>query len=191
MATKKDDGVQAGLYKSYSNDNSYVYVSGLMVLPVASASNTDPNLEPPAPIVVRVSQPYTLRKQSFSASKDQNPPLLPGPEAGQTLLSSTVAVPLPKIGGSGVPTYNWTVAGEYVYLSSRVITPKTGYPGGSYPMAFPEVLKMQDSSGFLGGKDATATDLGKANIDVTSGTYYYPFTTLPAALFEPLLSTSV
>lgn len=194
----KDDSIQAGLYKAYTNDNSYGYVSGVTVLPLACASPVANaqgyTPDPTPPVVVRLHQPYTVRKQKWAAHKEQTPPVIPGWTKDDTLLTSTVSVPIPQLGATGVPSFNWTVAGEYTYLSTKMWTEKSGYPVGLYPMSFPGVGAMQrDAFGaILGAIPTTVTALGQLNVDIKGGQYtWITASCLPAAFFDPVLSRSL
>lgn len=155
-----DDGQQIGLYKSYSNDYSYTLVPGVTVLPLASDT---PASGDTLPKVVRLHQPYSLRVQKFSATKKQNPPVVPGIDTSNTLLSCVVSIPLPSIGDTAGAGFDWSVSGQYVYLESYDFnditgnnalynhTPTTGYVAGKYPMVSQYLGENQQIYGWAYG----------------------------------------
>lgn len=194
--TQRNDAAQAGLIKDVANDNVYSYVSGVMIMPVAVATPVIPAVGQPLPdtvlpVVVRLHQPYTIRKQSWSLKKDQNPGPVPAPEKDVTLISSTVSVPLPKLGTTSVPSFNWEIAGQYTYLSPSVYTEKTGYPSGRYPTVFPQIEEMKKKA-LPGGDTISNKDLGVTKVNIEEGGYFWPYYQMfPAAFFDPELSKTV
>jgi hypothetical protein len=194
-----NDSAQSGLYKSYSNDNAYTYVSGLVVIPLAADTPATQLLrdEYVGAITVRLHQPYSIRKQSFAAKKEQTPPVMPAPTSTDTLISSAFSFPLPEIGATATPTYNYSMAGQYVYLGNKPYSSNIGYPGGRWPFQFPELNQQQSAlisiAGAVAGGAATVAiqNLNNLTPNFDYGTYYWPFSTFIAnSFFDPALSNT-
>jgi hypothetical protein len=197
MANAKDPG-QAALYRNYENANSYVREEGILIIPLASPSPTSPNSPaPPLPLVVRVHQPYTVRVNSFSAKKEQTPPVVPGASTTDVLVSTQVNVPLPKPSLTTSPTYIYEVSGQYTYLSNVAYGSKTGFPAGEYPYEFPQMTEKQTAvsnaygiGAVVGGVAFSVLPILAANVPIETGLYVWPYTHIPKAFFNTELTKS-
>lgn len=178
---KVNDAAQSGLLKTFNNDNSYNYVTGLCILPIASDDPDD------LPTVVRLHQPYSIRTQTFSAKKEQTPPVLPAPSTdGDTLIASTFNFPLPNLVGSAAPTFLYEMSGTYVYLGRIAYNNETGYVGGTYPVQSNDLRTLQSAMG-----TQTIDGLNALSIDFATGNYMWPFTNFIANSFmDPNLSNT-
>lgn len=196
-----NDAAQAALYKSYHNNNSYKYVTGLVIVPLAAdtpASGEDAIL----PFVVRLHQPYTIRKQTFDATKEQTPPVMPAPDTGEfadTLISSTMVIPMPQLNQTSTPSFTYTVGGEHIYLGRIPYSTSTGFPAGLWPFKSELLQTLQGPAinalgGLVGGAATTFNVLGTigpSNNAFNSGEYQWPLTSIiPAGFFDPSLSSS-
>lgn len=185
-ATPLNDSVQASNYKQYENDNTYHYEPGVLVVP--RIGNT--------PRAIQVHQPYSVRKQSFLAIKDRTPPVVPAPQTGAILLGQDVQVALPKLASANPPMYTFGISGNYSYLDTSPINPSLsgGYPGGSYPMAFPAMIQMAQQMNALGGVLGGSIFAGTNQLfqlspeTIQSGAYAWPFASISASFFDPFLS---
>jgi hypothetical protein len=69
------------------------------------------------PVVVRVHASVGYRSVQFEYAKQLQPPLFPAPadtDSGDTILSSSLVFPVPRINESGDLTFG--VSGEYVFV---------------------------------------------------------------------------
>ena len=181
-----NDSVQSSLYKQYENDNTYHYEPGVLVVPRIGN----------VPHAIQVHQPYSIRKQSFSAVKDRTPPIVPAPQTGGILLDQSVAVALPKLGCANPPMYQFGVSGNYSYLETSPVNPAItgGFPGGSYPMEFPAMIQMAQQMNALGSVFGGTIFAGTNQLfqlspqTIQSGAYAWPFASISASFFDPFLS---
>jgi hypothetical protein len=195
MANQKDNA-QGGLYKRYENANTYRREEGILILPLASSPPTSPTAPaPPLPVVIRIHQPYTVRNNYFNAKKEQTPPVVPGASTTDTLISTTVSVPLPKPNLTGNPTYIYEIEGSYTYLSSVPYGSTTGFPAGEYPFEFPQLQEREIAAdtlygigALIGGAAYTGLPMLAANIPIETGLYFWPYTHMPKAFFNTELT---
>ena len=123
-----DDTYKFHNYCQYINDFNYRYESGYLVLPIATAAPdettaTQTEIDNYRPYVaVKVHQPFTIRKQKFSAIKSLTPPVIPKPDPtqGDVILSHSISCPLPQPiqhqSGNG---FQYSIAGEYTFVEDR------------------------------------------------------------------------
>ena len=170
---KKNDNVQAALYKSVSHDFQFQYFPGVIVVPRAIRD----------PIVFRVYKPYSIRQQKFGMVKEKTPPVVPAPDPDATLIGQMIAFPLPKQGSTNPPSFNYAVSGIYTYLESKPSHPLSGFalPINPFPFEFPSIEERKQ---MMGG------DPRFIKPDFQSGKYFWPFTQITPEFFDPQMSVT-
>lgn len=142
--SNKLDGYQVDLYNSVAQKNDFTLVSGQFVLPVAT---NDPDED--AVVVVRAHKDYRLRTLSFSAEKENNPPVLPSPQniGGFSFLGGTTSIPYPTLTPSA--GFKWSVATELTFVETGAIDlVSDGYVLGSLPWVYAGQLDNQQYAGY-------------------------------------------
>src|ERR1700723_3620445 len=139
------DDSQLVNYTGYGIDNEYTLEEGLCILPLA----TPGPVEGESPVaIIRLYNPYRIRKMKWAANKTGNPPVIPSPvtpstgEPGNpdnnygnsyfTFLGGTLNLALPTINNSA-GGFNWGASGEYLYVETVPSNPDDGFVIGSYP----------------------------------------------------------
>lgn len=169
-------------YTGYRQNSSYTYDPGVFVLPVASRT--------PKTVIARVHGGLGIRRVSVAAAKRGTPPILPAAvdTDRDTLVSCTVDVPLPAF-NPDAPTFNWTAAGEYVYVTTGTKGPripgKDFLPAGQYPFPLPlQDAAVEVLSAGGGGAETVAASLVNS---IPAGTTLWPFTTMPPQFFNSIV----
>jgi hypothetical protein len=176
------DVKQGHEYLGYRQNSEYSYESGVFVLPLASRE--------PQTVIVRVHGGLGVRRVNVAASKRGGPPILPAAvdTDRDTLISCTVNVPLPAI-IQDAPSFNWTVTGEYLYVTTGIKGPrvpgKDFLPAGQYPFPLPlQDAAVEVLSAGGAGMEAVAATLVST---IPSGGYLWPFTTYPPQFMNSIL----
>lgn len=179
------DNVQSGLYKNYNNDLVYEQVGGVLELPCSDGS----------PMGIPVFTGYTRKRQRFSAIKDVTPPLVPAPRPdgllgdgtnlNSTYLGGSITMPLPQLAGQAPQQFQYSVAGEYVYLLSGTVDASTGLPGGKYPFQFP-IIDAVAAKLLPTDKSPLTKTIDPDVMQAGSYSWYWP--TVSSSFFDPNLS---
>jgi len=103
---------QSSQYINYSNDNSYSYNAGMLVLPVAGPDGS-------APRIIKTHASIGMRKMEFSTSKSGAPPWVPAiatnTQSGDIFLGGTINAPLPEI-SSNQSEMIYAMHGSYMFV---------------------------------------------------------------------------
>lgn len=164
-------------YGRYNADSNFYYDAGLFVLPIAS--------ETASTVTVRCHGGYAERRVKFDISKNGNPPVIPSAEdtVGNDKLTGaalTVETPAPNMNTGG---YNWTVRGEYRYVtttSPRIpgssLFPAVGYP---FPLLQQDTLARKSVGGTT---PQQASNKLKTDNTILQDEWVWPLTIFPSNL---------
>lgn len=194
------DSSLASSYRDTAVDSTHAYDAGILILPVASLT--------PKTAKCRVHGGYGLRRASFAGIKKDTPPILPtardirDPITGDvvdTLVSAALVIKQPTPNPTGLG-YDWSVSGEYVYVTTRPaadggprvpglsVLPATRLP---FPITPQDPAATSLISTSQGGDYDTAylalTPVASFTTDIQNGTFVWPFTVLPPAFFDPVM----
>ena len=156
-------------YKRWGSDNDYAIQTGQFALPVAG-TEPDPSSEGAADwspvVVVQAHAPVAMRKLSFMARKEGEPPVIPDmADAGKfTFLTGAIHFNGPQ-NGSTLATFNWEVQGEYVFVQDCRFNSRDGFVLSGFP--FP--LSTQYDSLVSSSNPATVGPVVDAGQDVING----------------------
>lgn len=130
-----NDYAQSDDYLGVRWTNTYALDPGVCVLPLAEDPPTDPTeLADWSPVVVlRLHAPYRIRKATYVADKQSNPPVIPGMNdtgafvlvAGDTAICNTL--------NTTGRNYDWTAVVNTMYVENCVSRPQDGFVLGSQP----------------------------------------------------------
>jgi len=127
--------VQMGMYHRTGNSNTYSFVPGTCVLPVAEEPPTSPTeLAAWSPIVVfQLHAAYRIRRLTNLADKENNPPVVPAPgDTGSFVFVGGAVTVTPNFNNS-VRNYDWAVGCEYTYVENCVSRIEDGLVLGGVP----------------------------------------------------------
>lgn len=179
----KDDSVQSGRYKQFTQENSYAKEEGLVMMGCADGS----------PVVVRAVKPYGIRTQVWSATKEGTPPVFPSPApdtADSTLMSKTYKVPLPLPKAGPSPAWIFQISGAFTYLERTPTDETTGFPGAKMPFRVPAMANAATTMLGLGGLGGGPGAAGPLILtpSFAEGAYTWPFTSISTGFADPTLS---
>ncbi len=173
-------------YGDCQTATEFICVEGLLVVPRCKTGSQ--------PKIVTIHDPYTIREVKFNATRRTRPPIIPAPETltGSTFLGGSVTIPLPQI-NTQEGTYNWAVGGGYRFIEASYLTlgasslPTAGYPYALGAIDYSAAQAAQDAgadpnAGVQSFLDTTAEIVDNDTL------YSWPFTHLPPACVQPLLT---
>ena len=179
-------------YNDYSQDSNFSYESGLVAIPLASAT--------PAVRVVRLHGGFGLRQLDFNSARQGRPPIIPpmADTVNDTFLSGNVAFALPTASQQAAG-YNWAVSGtyEYIQLEPRVVGIDT-FPVGGYPAP----MQTVDMAAFTLGGNSVIPPYAPVSVadfntfwsnfepsiaQISSGNWTWPFLAFPPAFTSTTL----
>lgn len=157
------DSIQGGMYlpgsdNSYSS--SYKSFEGILALPLAEPSSASG-----MPVeIVRIHQPYRLRRVEFDYAKYNTPPFIPAPQdivdgetVKQYLLDSELSFPLPPINADR-SSLTWRGSGVLTYIENSPWSVASGYPIGDYPTSnITRVLSGSVDGSEISGSESAIT----------------------------------
>ncbi len=129
-----NDIVQATNYDELSQTNEYTLRPGTCILPYAEdpPAATDPALATYSPVaVLRLHAPYRVRRHTFAADKQRNPPVMPTPQSAGKFEFLGGTISFATSDNASWFDSNWSCVAEYMYVETCVSRPIDGFVLGS------------------------------------------------------------
>jgi len=126
---------QMGMYHKTGNSNTYSFMPGTCVLPIAEEPPTSTTeLAAWSPVVVfQLHAAYRIRRLTNVADKENNPPVVPAPgDTGSFVFVGGSVTVTPNFNNS-VRNYDWAVASQYTYVENCVSRIQDGLVLGGVP----------------------------------------------------------
>lgn len=130
------DSAQQPLYQGGVDiANDYAFESGVCVLPIAEdPPESEGELQTWSPVrVMRLHAPYRIRRQSYTARKQNNPPVVPEPADTGKFIFLGGAMGVSNVLNQGYANYDWVVSTEFSYVENCVSRPEDGLVLGAPP----------------------------------------------------------
>lgn len=214
MPTAIDDSRRNGLYRSYANDNTYDLRTGVVVIPVADGPAVAINVHRPYSIrtqrwsAKKSGTPPVIPGPSRTDTLIGHAVSVPLPVwSGSRPTTYAWAVSGAYVYLENLP-HTTGYAPGLKPVGFKPAEQKVGFPAGRYPFQFDDLQEQQKTVGgrsdwdirkFLAGLAALAGGvafaiplpddaLGAVNVPISTGSYFWPHSVLPACFFDPSLS---
>lgn len=187
------DQEQIDFYQTGGVADDYELVSGVFELPLAveAAAGQSPV------VVVEAHAPYRRRVIRFGFTKQVTPPVVPKPVSSGafTFVGGSLSIPSPTPNLNG--SFEWTVTGEYIFVSTVNVGDDDGYILSGPPLVYPSQIQSQTGSGTQSSQpeDVQVAGIGPKvgwqegqQVDLTNPSYSYNEPSyLPAIFFSESL----
>lgn len=163
------DDLQQPLYDGGASIvNDYVLDPGVCVLPLAEDPPTsDGELATYSPVVIlRLHAPYRIRRMSYAARKQNNPPVVPTPDDTGKFIFLAGSITFTNGLNAGYANYDWQVNAEYVFVENCVSRTEDGFVLGSPP--YNTNVEGQNANDYPSGKP-TIGAISEAGMDALVG----------------------